>query len=105
MKHDPPVNPLTAIAVGPVGYGSYAYRINGRVSVHRYANQASAWMDARRPQLVREDGHLEPDHQAESRAERDALTAIRRVLSRTLDSETSDHQYALEQIDRIANAA
>jgi hypothetical protein len=60
------------IEVGPVGNGQYAYRVDGKVSVHRYANRASAQYNAMRPQKIRDDGFLEPDQLAEDRAERKA---------------------------------
>jgi hypothetical protein len=41
--------------VGPVG-NSYAYQIDGVRSAELYANAQSAWYDARRPQIVTDNG-------------------------------------------------
>lgn len=49
------------IEVGPDGSGSYRYRIGGYLSKHPYHNSASAWFDARRVQVVTDDGFLVPD--------------------------------------------
>jgi hypothetical protein len=55
-----------SIKVGPLPgpSESYAYRIGRHESLHKYHNAASAWADARRPQIVREDGKVEPYERA-----------------------------------------
>ncbi len=50
--------------VGPIDtpFGvTYVYRIGDQLSEAAYANAASAWHDARRPQYVNGDGRLEPE--------------------------------------------
>ncbi len=59
------------IKVGPLPSGSYVYRIGNRLSESKYANSASAWHDARRPQRVNANGNLEPDVESDEPDETD----------------------------------
>lgn len=54
IPHGPPVT-------GPDGSGSYRYQLFGLLSQHKYHNAASAAFDARRPQIVTQEGELVPE--------------------------------------------
>ena len=69
------------IEVGPVG-NFYAYRVDGRPSLHRYANRESALFNAKRPQRLAELGHVEPDPKAELKAQRKSEVQLWRCLTR-----------------------
>jgi hypothetical protein len=50
---------IMSITAGP-GEPGYRYKIGSHLSAATYADADSAWHDARRPQLLRADGRVEP---------------------------------------------
>ena len=63
------------VLVGPMETDqgtAYFYKIGPYISKNPYANSASAWYDARRPQRITLDGELEPDLETEASNMREA---------------------------------
>jgi hypothetical protein len=54
-----------SIKVVPVPGGGFRYRIDGHTSYSRYHNEASARHDARRAQVLHDDGKIEPVESAQ----------------------------------------